>query len=93
MDLIRFFWDAVIELNPAATAMDEGVRFPICHPQPLADLFTSAGLGNVEVTAIEILTPFADFDDYWRPFLGGQGPRRRSRWRSTRLSGHGFVIV
>jgi len=26
------------------------------------------------VTAIDILTPFADFEDYWRPFLGGQGP-------------------
>jgi hypothetical protein len=38
MDHFRFFWDAVIELNPGATAMDEGVRFPICT-QPLADLF------------------------------------------------------
>ncbi len=74
MDLIRFFWDAAIELNPNAAAMDEGFRFPMCHPGPLADLFASAGLRKVEVTAIEILTPFTDFDDYWRPFLGGQGP-------------------
>jgi SAM-dependent methyltransferase len=73
MDLMRFFWDAAIELNPDATAMDEGVRFPICHPEPLADLFASSGLRGVEVTAIDILTPFTDFEDYWRPFLGGQG--------------------
>jgi SAM-dependent methyltransferase len=74
MDLMRFFWDAAVELNPDATAMDEGVRFPICHPGLLADLFASSGLRGVEVTAIDILTPFRDFEDYWRPFLGGQGP-------------------
>ena len=74
MDLMRFFWDAAIELNPDAAAMDEGVRFPICRPGPLADLFASSGLQGVEVTAIDILTPFTDFEDYWRPFLGGQGP-------------------
>ena len=34
----------------------------------------SAGLEAVEVTAIDITTHFADFDDYWRPFVGGQGP-------------------
>ena len=33
-----------------------------------------AGLDDVEATAIDISTPFADFDDYWQPFLGGQGP-------------------
>lgn len=74
MDLMRFFWDAAIELNPDATAMDEGVRFPICHPGPLADLFANSGLRGVEVTAIDVLTPFGDFEDYWRPFLAGQGP-------------------
>ena len=24
--------------------------------------------------SIDIPTQFTDFDDYWRPFLGGQGP-------------------
>ena len=24
--------------------------------------------------AIDIPTPFASFEDYWQPFLGGQGP-------------------
>ena len=24
--------------------------------------------------AIEVATPFSDFDDYWSPFLGGEGP-------------------
>lgn len=26
------------------------------------------------VRAIEVPTVFADFDDFWQPFLGGQGP-------------------
>jgi len=26
------------------------------------------------VRPIDILTHFRDFDDYWSPFLGGQGP-------------------
>ncbi len=33
-----------------------------------------AELKDVEVNPIDIPTPFADFDDYWQPFLGGQGP-------------------
>jgi hypothetical protein len=28
----------------------------------------------VSVVPIEIDTTFRDFDDYWSPFLGGQGP-------------------
>jgi len=26
------------------------------------------------VTALDASTTFASFDEYWRPFLGGQGP-------------------
>jgi SAM-dependent methyltransferase len=74
MELMRFFWDTAVELNPDATKMDEGVRFPLCRPEALRDLFASTGLTGVEVTAIDIATPFTSFDEYWRPFLGGQGP-------------------
>jgi len=54
--------------------MDEGVRFPMCRPEPLEKLFAGAGLQGVEVKPIDIPTSFANFDDYWQPFLGGQGP-------------------
>ena len=87
MDLMRFFWDAAIELNPDAASMDEGVRFSICRPEALADLFATSGLKGVELTAIDILTSFTDFEDYWRPFLGGQGPApAHHTWSSFRLS-------
>jgi hypothetical protein len=74
MDLMRLFWDAAVALDPAAARMDQGILFPLCHPQALAELFAGAGLRRVEVTAIDIATPFASFEDYWHPFLGGQGP-------------------
>jgi SAM-dependent methyltransferase len=74
MQLIRFFWDAAVELDPNAALLDEGVRFPSCRPGALHELFAAAGLTGVEVTAIEIPAPFASFEEYWRAFLGGQGP-------------------
>ena len=74
MEMMRHFWDAAVEIDPAAAKADEGARFPLCRPDALAELFTGAGLGGVEVTSIDITTAFASFDEYWRPFLGGQGP-------------------
>jgi SAM-dependent methyltransferase len=74
MQLIRRCWDAVIELDPAAIDLDESRRFPICQPPALTGLFEAAGLGRVEVLAIDVPTDFLDFDDYWSPFLAGQGP-------------------
>jgi ubiquinone/menaquinone biosynthesis C-methylase UbiE len=40
MELMRYFWDAAVVLDPAALEFDEGRRFPICQPSPLAGLFT-----------------------------------------------------
>ena len=70
---MRCFWDAVAALDPADRDVDEGQRFPLCNPDPLAALFLFAGLEDVEVEAIVVPTIFRDFDDYWSPFLGGQG--------------------
>jgi SAM-dependent methyltransferase len=74
MGILREFWDAAIRLDPEAVALDEGRRFPMCQPGPLEQLWQDAGLDRVAVRAIEIPTTFGEFDDYWSPFLGGQGP-------------------
>ena len=74
MELIRIFWDAAVELNSNANEMDEGVRFPLCHPETLKELFAGAGLQGIEVKPIDVATQFANFEEFWRPFLGGQGP-------------------
>jgi SAM-dependent methyltransferase len=73
MDLMRYFWDAAESLDPG-TGLDEGLRFPICHFDRLRALWQDAGLADVAVQAIDVPTVFGDFDDYWAPFLGGQGP-------------------
>jgi SAM-dependent methyltransferase len=74
MELMRYFWDAAAALDSRAAEMDEGKRFPICRPEALQRLFEAAGLADVETRAIDVPTVFRDFDDYWSPFLGGQGP-------------------
>jgi SAM-dependent methyltransferase len=74
MQLMRHFWDAAVALDPAATELDEGRRFPLCHPAALERLFHQAGLQDVAVRPIDVPTLFRSFDDYWSPFLGGQGP-------------------
>jgi SAM-dependent methyltransferase len=74
MQMMRHFWDAAVALDPRARELDEGSRFTLCRPEPLADLFRSTGLETVEVRAIDVPTVFRDFDDYWSPFLGGQAP-------------------
>jgi SAM-dependent methyltransferase len=74
MELIGRFWQAAATLDPVAAELDESVRFPGCRPEPLRQLFANAGLDAVETRAIDVPTAFADFNDYWTPFLGGQGP-------------------
>lgn len=74
MELLRYFWDAAAELDAAAGELDEGRRFPLCQPEPLRALFANQGLAEVEVRAIDVPTRFRDFEEYWAPFLGGQGP-------------------
>jgi hypothetical protein len=73
MQLMRWFWRAAVELDRSAAALDEGARFEAFTPEELSWRFASAGLVDVESGAVEVPTPFADFDDYWAPFLGGQG--------------------
>jgi ubiquinone/menaquinone biosynthesis C-methylase UbiE len=73
MEFMRHFWDAAAALDPRGAEMDEGSRFPICRPEALAALFETAGLAEVETRAIDVQTTFRDFDDFWTPFLGGQG--------------------
>jgi SAM-dependent methyltransferase len=74
MELMRHFWDAAVALFPEAAALDEGPRFPLCQPDALQAAFGNAGLATVTTAPIDIDTRFASFDDYWSPFLGGQGP-------------------
>jgi SAM-dependent methyltransferase len=77
MPLMRAFWEAAVSLEPRARERDESARFSRWDPGFLATLFSDApGMdrGSVTTGQVELDAVFADFDDYWTPFLGGQGP-------------------
>ena len=74
MQLIRRFWDAAVALDPGVSSLDEARRFPDCNGTALEALLRRAGYVAVETRAIDVPTRFRDFDDFWTPFLGGQGP-------------------
>lgn len=73
MQMLRIFWDEAVALAPAAASRDER-NMPLCRRGELAALWRAHGLEDVVETALEVSTEFTSFDDYWRPFLGGQGP-------------------
>lgn len=73
MEMMRHFWDAAIEVDPGAAALDESARFLLCQPEPLRALFETVGLQAIALRSIDIPTAFPTFDAYWTPFLGKQG--------------------
>ena len=73
MGFLRAFWDAATAVDPGAAGVDQGARFSLCRPDALARLFDDAGLAAIRRGEVEVVTRFADFDDYWEPFLRGQG--------------------
>lgn len=75
VELLARFWEVAIAADPSAATLAEPGRFrEICTPEALEAFLTEAGLSDVASRAIDIPTVFRDFDDYWTPFLGGQGP-------------------
>jgi len=74
MEMLRYFWDSVVALDPDARSLDEGVRFAMCTPDALRQICQQAGFQQIELEGIEAITAFRHFDDFWSPFLLGQGP-------------------
>ena len=74
MEFLKYFWDVVVALDPKASDLHEGTRFPNANAEGLKRLFENAKFSSTTVESIEIETNFKNFDDYWKPFLGGQGP-------------------
>lgn len=73
MQMLRVFWDEAVALDPAIAVRDERTM-PLCRRGELGALWRAEGFDRVEEQPLTIDLPFASFDDYWRPFLGGQGP-------------------
>jgi SAM-dependent methyltransferase len=72
MRMLRIFWDEATALNPAAGARDER-HLPLCRPGVLGALWRNRRLAETCEAAITIQTSFSSFEDYWSPFLEGEG--------------------
>jgi SAM-dependent methyltransferase len=71
----RLFWDTAAGIDPAAAdARDRLFSGSLAVPDGLPNLFNAAGLADVRRSSLTIRMTYANFDDYWRPLLGGQGP-------------------
>jgi SAM-dependent methyltransferase len=73
MRMLRVFWDEAVALDPPLAPRDER-HMPLCKRGELAELWRAGRLESVEDKAIVTDLEFSSFDDYWQPFLGGQGP-------------------
>jgi SAM-dependent methyltransferase len=73
MQMLRFFWDEAVALDPAAAVKDER-NMKLSQRGELGDLWRKAGLSAVEESQLSFEQRFASFDDYWVPFLKGAGP-------------------
>lgn len=73
MRMLRIFWDAAGALNPSAERFDEK-HMPLCRRGELSELWAQGGLQKVEESALKITMKFENFDNFWNPFLLGQGP-------------------
>lgn len=73
MQMLRLLWDAAARLDPTVVGQDEATM-PLGRPGGLLDLWQRAGLEGVDGGRVGVSTLFEDFDDYWEPFLLGQGP-------------------
>lgn len=73
MQMLRTFWEEAVALDPAAAARDERTM-PLSRHSELSSLWLSQGMLAVGERPITIEQRFTSFEDFWQPFLGGQGP-------------------
>jgi ubiquinone/menaquinone biosynthesis C-methylase UbiE len=71
----RLLWDTAAAIDPvAAQTRDKIFSNPLALPDGIANLWRSAGLEDVDRQSVTVRMDFANWDDYWQPLLGGQGP-------------------
>lgn len=73
MEMLRIFWDEAVALDPSSEARDER-HMSFSGSGELSKLWRGHGLVDVQETALVIPMTFESFDDFWLPFLEGQGP-------------------
>jgi SAM-dependent methyltransferase len=74
MTLLRAFWDAVVETNPAGAEADEGRAMLFATPRELKALWQAVGLRDVETSEAIVSANYESFADLWQPLEAGVGP-------------------
>ena len=74
LGFIEAFWQAAREVSPDAAMLDESRRFAFCNPATLLGELSQVGLQGASFELLEMVTHFADFEDFWQPFTLGSGP-------------------
>ena len=71
----RLFFDTAAALDPkAGERRARNIARPMTRPGELGAAWRAAGLHDVTETVLSIRMEFADFADYWAPYLGRDGP-------------------
>lgn len=71
----RMFLDTAAVLDPGITELRaRNCTRPTMRPGELAAAWRNAGLADIRETALSIRMEYLNFDDYWAPYLGRQGP-------------------
>ncbi len=71
----RLFFDTAAALDPrAGQRRAKNYTRPLTKPGELVAAWRSAGLLDVVETQLTIRMEFENFQDYWRPYLGKDGP-------------------
>jgi len=73
MRMLRIFWDAASSIDDRGGKLDE-CHMPLSRPGELSQLWKQGGLKDVREQPLNIEMRFESFEDYWQPFLLGQGP-------------------
>jgi hypothetical protein len=75
MVMLRAFWDAASHLDPErGSALDEANSMAFCREGQLAELWEQSGLESITSGQLVVGADYANFDDFWQPFLTGVGP-------------------
>ncbi len=72
MQMARFFWDEAVALDPSMASRDQR-HMTFARQGELGDAWRKAGMKSVREHALVIDQPYANFADYWLPFLEGAG--------------------
>ena len=71
----RMFFDTAAALDPrAGERRAKNYTRPLTRPGELAAAWREAGFRDVTETLLHMRMEYADFADYWAPFLGRDGP-------------------